>query len=151
MILLVAAVPLLKRALAARGRPEDLYRDLLGRLRDVLPPGKAALADSTALTPTEKLVLLSGAAGVEEGPPRELAHAYSESLYAARGPDERPARHGAARAYRRALYAYRKLPRWRRSLAAVNPSSLLLRARRWIAGRGARFGKRLRGRFRKRS
>jgi transglutaminase-like putative cysteine protease len=151
MILLVAAVPLLKRALAARGRPEDLYRDLLGRLRDALPPGKAALADSTALTPTEKLVLLSGAAGVEEGPPRELAHAYSESLYAAQGPDERPARHGAARAYRRALYAYRKLPRWRRSLAAVNPSSLLLRARRWIAGRGARFGKRLRGRFRKRS
>jgi hypothetical protein len=143
----VAAVPLLKRALAARGRPEDLYWDLLGRLRDALPPGKAALADSTALTPTEKLVLLSGAAGVEEGPPRELAHAYSESLYAPKGTG---APRGAARAYRRALVEYGKLPWWRRALAAVNPASLLLRGRRWVGGRGARFGKALRGRFRRR-
>ncbi|HJQ27916.1 MAG TPA: transglutaminaseTgpA domain-containing protein, partial [Rubrobacter sp.] len=37
-VLLVVAVVLSKWTLLARGRPEDLYRDLTGRLRDVLPP-----------------------------------------------------------------------------------------------------------------
>ena len=60
--------PLSKRALLARGRPEDLYRDLTGRLRDVLPPGRSIVADSPALTPTERILLLAGAAGVEEAP-----------------------------------------------------------------------------------
>jgi transglutaminase-like putative cysteine protease len=56
--LLVAAVPLAKKALVLRGRPEDLYRDLTGRLRDMLPPGRGVIADSPALTPTERVLLL---------------------------------------------------------------------------------------------
>ena len=67
-LLLVAAVPLSKRALLARGRPEDLYRDLTGRLRDVLPPDRSIVADSPALTPTERVLILAGATGVEEAP-----------------------------------------------------------------------------------
>src|SRR5215210_1233210 len=59
--LLVAAVPLSKRALLARGRPEDLYMDLTGRLRDVLPPDRSIVADSPALTPTERVLILAGA------------------------------------------------------------------------------------------
>ncbi|HVD44602.1 MAG TPA: transglutaminaseTgpA domain-containing protein, partial [Rubrobacter sp.] len=84
-LLLVASVPLSKRALLVRGRPEDLYRDLTGRLRDVLPPGKSMVADSPALTPTERVLLLAGAAGVEETPMRRFALAYSDHLYSGRG------------------------------------------------------------------
>ncbi|MDQ4128236.1 MAG: DUF3488 and transglutaminase-like domain-containing protein, partial [Actinomycetota bacterium] len=80
-MLFAAAVPLLKRALLVRGRPEDLYRDLTGRLRDALPPGAGAVADSPALTPTERILLLAGAAGAEEGPMWGFASAYSDHLY----------------------------------------------------------------------
>ncbi|MCA1687373.1 MAG: DUF3488 and transglutaminase-like domain-containing protein, partial [Actinobacteria bacterium] len=123
--LLIAAVPLTKRVLRARGRPEDLYRDLIGRLRDVIPPGGSAIADSPALTPTERIMLLAGAVGIEEGPMGEFARAYSDHLYSADG----GSRHVSS-AYRRALRAYGRLPLWRRALGTMNPASLLARAKR---------------------
>jgi hypothetical protein len=142
LALLVAAVPLTKRILVVRGRPDGLYRDLTGRLRDILPLNgtKATIADSSALTPTERLLLLAGLAGVEEEPFREFARAYSESLYA---PDPRM---NVAHAYRRAIQEYEKLPRWKRTLGAFNPTSLLLRARRTLAAYLTRLGKALLGR-----
>jgi hypothetical protein len=142
-VLLVLAVPLSKRALRLRGRPEDLYRDLTGRLRDVLPPGESIVADSPALTPTERVLLLAGAAGVEEGPMGEFALAYSDHLYSA-GSD----RGRVFSPYRSALRAYERLPRWRRALGAVNPASLLARWSRYVSVRKARLGKVLRGRLR---
>ena len=141
--LLVVAVPLSKRTLAARGRPEDLYGDLAGRLRDVLRPNTTAVADSPALTPTERLVLLAGAAGVDEEPVVRFARAYSDHLYSAGGDAG-----GLGPSYSRALGAYEKLPRWKRSLAALNPGSLLARIGRGVASRRARAGKALRGRVR---
>jgi transglutaminase-like putative cysteine protease len=145
VVLFVAGVPLSKRVLLARGRPEDFYRDLTGRLRDVLPPGKSIVADSPALTPTERVLLLAGAVGVEEGPMREFALAYSDHLYSAGGE-----RGHVSSAYRDALRAYERLPRWQRALGAVNPSSLLARWRMYVSVLKARFGKALRGRlFRK--
>ena len=143
-LLLGAAVPLSKRALLARGRPEDLYRDLTGRLRDVLPPGKSIVADSPALTPTERILLLAGAAGVEEAPMRRFALAYSDHLYSASG-----GRDPVSIAYRDALRAYESLPRWRRALGAVNPSSLLARSRKYVSAQRAQLGKVLRGRLRR--
>ena len=142
-LLLVAAVPLSKRALLARGRPEDLYRDLTGRLRDVLPPNRSIVADSPALTPTERVLILAGAAGVEEAPMTRFALAYSDHLYSA-GSE----RDDVASAYRDALQAYEILPRWRRTLGAVNPSSLLARSSKYISARRARLDKVLRGRLR---
>ncbi len=142
-LLLAAAVPLSKRALLARGRPEDLYRDLTGRLRDVLPPNRSIVADSPALTPTERVLILAGAAGVEEAPMTRFALAYSDHLYSAGGE-----RDDVASAYREALRAYEILPRWRRMLGAVNPSSLLARSRKDISARRARLDKALRGRLR---
>ena len=142
--LLVVAVPLSKRVLLARGRPEDLYKDLTGRLRDVLPPGKSVLADSPALTPTERVLLLAGAVGVEEAPMREFALAFSGHLYSAGGEREH-----VSSAYRDALRAYERLPRWQRALGAVNPSSLLLRWRTYVSVRKTRLGKALRGRLRR--
>jgi transglutaminase-like putative cysteine protease len=142
--LLVAAVPVSKRALLARGRPEDLYKDLTGRLRDVLPPGKNIVADSPALTPTERVMLLAGATGVEEHQIREFALAYSDHLYSAGGDEGR-----MASAYRSALRAYERLPRWRRTLGAVNPASLLVRLRKDVSARRARLGKALRGGLRR--
>jgi len=137
--LLVAAVPLAKQALLARGRPEDLYRDLTGRLRDVLIPGRGVMADSPALTPTERVLLLAGAVGVEEGPMEGFARAYSEHLYSQRSaPDG--SRHVSS-AYRRAIRAFGRLPLWRRALGAVNPASLLVRARRSAAAYKTRLGK----------
>jgi transglutaminase-like putative cysteine protease len=147
-ILLVVAVPLAKRALLVRGRPEDLYRDLTGRLRDVLPPGRDAIADSPALTPTERIMLLAGAVGVEEGPMEEFARAYSDYLYSARSRDD-GSRHVSS-AYRRALQAYERLPRWRRVLGTVNPASLLARAQKGASAWRTRLVKALRRRFRKR-
>ena len=141
--LLLALVPLSKRALAARGRPEDLYGDLAGRLRDVLRPNTAAVADSPALTPTERLVLLAGAAGVDEGPVLLFARAYTDHLYSADRDTE-----GLSPSYRGALEAYGGLPRWKRALAALNPGSLLARAGAGLASRRARAGKALRGRVR---
>jgi transglutaminase-like putative cysteine protease len=140
-VLMLAAVPVAKKALLARERPEDLYRDLTGRLRDVLPPGRSAIADSPALTPTERILLLAGAVGVEEGPMKVFARAYSDHLYSA---------HAASRpvssAYWRALRAYERLPRWRRMLGAVNPASLLARIKRDTAEWKRRLAKALRGR-----
>jgi transglutaminase-like putative cysteine protease len=144
--LLVASVPVSKRALLARGRPEDLYRDLTGRLRDVLPPNRSIVADSPALTPTERVLLLAGAAGVEETPMRRFALAYSDHLYSAGSESDH-----VASAYRDALQAYDHLPRWRRVLGAVNPSSLLARSRKYISARRTRLGKVLRGRLRQTS
>ena len=66
-----------KRVLLPR-QPEDLYRDLTGRLRDVLPPNRSIVADSPALTPTERVLLLAGAAGIDEAPMRRFALAYSD-------------------------------------------------------------------------
>jgi transglutaminase-like putative cysteine protease len=145
-LLLVAAVPVSKRALLARGRPEDLYRDLTGKLRDVLPPNRSIVADSPALTPTERVLILAGAAGVEETTMRRFALAYSDHLYSAGGE-----RDCLASAYRDALQAYERLPRWRRVLGAVNPSSLLARSSKYISARKARLGKVLRGRLRRTS
>ena len=142
-ILLVVAVPISKKALAARGRPEDLYGDLTGRLRDVLPPNTAAVADSPALTPTERVLLLAGAAGVEEEPMRRFARAYSDHLYSAAGDAG-----AVSTAHRRALRAYGGLPPWKRALGAVNPSSLLARTGRGVAAGRARAGKALRGKVR---
>jgi transglutaminase-like putative cysteine protease len=141
--LIVAAGPVSKRALLSRGRPEDLYRDLTGRLRDVLPPNKSIVADSPALTPTERILLLAGAAGVEEAPMRRFALAYSEHLYSASG-----GRDQVVSAYRDALRSYEGLPRWRRTLGAVNPSSLVGRSRKYISAQRTQLGKVLRGRLR---
>jgi transglutaminase-like putative cysteine protease len=142
--LLVAAVPLTKEALRARGHPEDMYRDLTGRLRDVLPPGKSSIADSPALTPTERIMLLAGAVGIEEEPMIEFARAYSDHLYSAEGGTRQ-----VSPAYRRALRAYGRLPRWRRTLGKVNPASLLARAGRGASALRIRLAKALRGRIRR--
>ena len=144
VLLFLAAVPLAKGALVARGRPEDLYRDLTGRLRDVLPFTSGAgsnIGNSPALTPTERLLLLAGAAGIEAGPFREFARTYSESLYAPDPPSN------TTRAYRKALLEYQKLPGWKRILSAANPTSLLLRAQRCLTAHKGRFGKALRTKF----
>ena len=141
--ILIAAVPLAKRALLARGRPEDLYRDLTGRMRDVLPPGRAAIADSPALTPTERVLLLAGAAGLDEEPMLEFARAYSDHLYSA----DHGSRHVSS-AYRRAVRSFERLPLWRRTLGAVNPASLLARAKNSGSALKARLGKAARRRFR---
>jgi transglutaminase-like putative cysteine protease len=143
--LIVVAVPLSKRVLLARGRPEDLYRDLTGRLRDVLPPNKSIVADSSALTPTERILLLAGAASVEEAPMRRFALAYSDHLYSASS-----GRGHVVSAYQDALRAYEEgLPRWRRALGAVNPSSLLARSRKYVSAQRVHLGKMLRGRLRR--
>ncbi len=147
-VLLIAAVPLTKRALVARGRPEDFYQDLLGRLRDLLPPGRGAIAGSPALTPTERILLLAGAVGVEEEPLRDFAGAYSEHLYSAAGITGSSRR--VSSSYRRARRALEALPRWRRLLGEINPASLAARAGYGLAAAKVRFGKSLRGKLRRR-
>ena len=146
-MLLVGAVPLAKKALVLRGRPEDLYRDLTGRLRDTLPPGKGIIADSPALTPTERVLLLAGAVGLEEGPMREFALAYSEHLYSPHSAAD--GSHAVSSAYRLAIQTFGSLPLWRRVLGAINPASLLVRTRRSGSAWKIRLTKALRGRFRK--
>ena len=144
--LLIGAVPLTKWVLLARGRPEDLYRDLTGRLRDT-PGGGGAIADSPSLTPNERLRLLAGAAGVEEATFVAFGRAYSEHLYSA------GARRGTSRAvstaYRRAVRAYESLPLWRRALGAVNPASLVARTSRSMAELRTEADKRLRAGLRR--
>lgn len=136
---LLAAIPATKRALLVRGRPEDLYRDLTGRLRDVQAPGRGSIADSPALTPTERVLLLSGAAGLDEAPFKEFARAYSDHLYSPNpGPDLGPA-------YEVALRELKSLPRWRRFLGAINPASLIARARGGLGAAGGRLRKALAG------
>ena len=146
-LLAAAAVPLGKRALLARGRPEDLYGDLTGHLRDVLPPGGAgaSLADLPSLTPTERLLLLAGAAGLEEEPFRKFARCYSSYLYSAGTDDHREA---CKEEHQEAVRAFEKLPRWRRMLGLFNPASLLARAGKALAGAGGRASKNLRGKLR---
>jgi hypothetical protein len=111
-------------------------------LRDILSLNgtRATIADSPALTPTERLLLLADLAGVEAKPFREFAWAYSESLYA---PDPHL---NVMHAYRRAIREYEKLPRWKRALGVFNPASLLLRGRWALAVYRTRFGKTLRRR-----
>lgn len=141
-LIVLLTIPLIKRVLLLKGRPEDLYRDLSGRLRDVLQPGRGAISDSPALTPTERLILLSGAAGLREERFGDFARAYSNHLYS---PEPEG---GVAPAYRRALREFNKLPLWRRGLGAVNPASLMARAKGWSASAGSRLNKALRGRWR---
>ncbi|HZY65318.1 MAG TPA: DUF3488 and transglutaminase-like domain-containing protein [Rubrobacteraceae bacterium] len=137
--ILVLAVAAIKRMLLARGRPEDLYRDLTGRLRDVLAPGRGSIADSPALTPTERVLLLAGAAGLDETPFKEFARAYSDHLYSPNpSPDIR-------RSYRNAVRELESLPRWRRFLAAINPASLMSRAKGGLGAVGNRVRKALSG------
>jgi transglutaminase-like putative cysteine protease len=135
--LLMAAVPFTKRTLAAANTPRALYRDVLLRLRD-LPGARlpAAGVDSLALTPTERLMLAVRSVGLDPEPFERFARAYSEHLYAPEpGANVR-------RAHRQALRELRRLPTWRRALAAVNPASLVWLARlelgaaraRWRAG-----------------
>jgi len=143
-VLLVAAVPLSKKALLARGTPDALYKDLTGRLRDVLAPSRSVVADSPALTPIERVLLLAGAVGVEEAPTNEFAQAYTDHLYSRDGDGAQ-----VAAAYGNALLAYERLPRWRRALGAVNPTSLLVRMKKGMIARRARFGKTLRGLIRR--
>ena len=88
------------------------------------------------------MLLLAGAAGIEEGPFREFARTYSESLYAQDPPSN------TTRAYRKALLEYEKLPRWKRILGATNPTSLLLRTQRRLAVHKGWFGKALRAKIR---
>jgi transglutaminase-like putative cysteine protease len=139
VLVLLAVPPVTKRALLARGHPEDLYRDLTGRLRDLLPPGRSSLADAQSLTPTERVMLLAGAVGVEEERFREFARAYSDHLYSQRRGS------GTGRAYRRAIGALGELPRWRRVLGEINPSSLLARVAGGLSEAWTGLRKRLRG------
>ena len=135
------AIPLIKRVLRLRRSPERLYRDLTGRLRDVLAPGRGSLADSPALTPTERMVLLSGAVGLAEETFRRFAAAYSDHLYSP-APDT-----DIGQSYRKALREFRRLPLWRRGLGEINPASLLARAGGWATASWTRLGKALRGRL----
>ena len=139
--LILLLIPLIKRALRVRRSPDCLYRDLAGRLRDVLAPGRGSLADSPALTPTERMILLTGAAGLEEEPFRRFAAAYSDHLYS-----PSPAAN-VGRSYRDALRAFRRLPLWRRVLGEINPASLFARLGEWSTAAKTRFGKALRGKL----
>jgi transglutaminase-like putative cysteine protease len=122
-------VPLTKLALLRRGRPEDYYRDLLGRLEDGNPGSIPAPA---SLTPLERLSALARDAGLPEEPFTRFARAYSERLYARYPGSDLAAAHG------RALSAYRRLPRWRRVLGAMNPASLLRRGSAALSRRSSR-------------
>jgi transglutaminase-like putative cysteine protease len=134
-------IPLTKRVLRARRSPDNLYNDLNGRLRDVLAPGRGSLADSPALTPTERMLLLSGAVGLSEEPFQRFAAVYSAHLYSP-APEA-----GIHRAYQRAVREFEKLPLWRRTLGALNPASLVGRAVQWAVASHARLSKTLRGRL----
>ncbi|WP_273847587.1 DUF3488 and transglutaminase-like domain-containing protein, partial [Rubrobacter calidifluminis] len=125
LVALLAASPLSKRALVRGEAPETLYRDLVGRLEDVLPPGRAGIADSPAFTPTERLRLLAAETSLDEKPFEEFAGYYSGYLY---GDDAGVDRAKIVRAYRRALRAFDALPRWRRTTGLFNPTSLVHRA-----------------------
>lgn len=137
--LLLLAVPVVKKLLRVRSRPEDFYKDLTGRLRDVLAPGRGSIADSPALTPTERLLLLAGAAGLDEAPFKRFARAYSDHLYSPHpSPDLGPT-HEAA------LQELESLPRWRLLLGAFNPSSLMVWSKDGLVLLGTRARKALIG------
>jgi hypothetical protein len=77
---------------------------------------------------------------------REFARAYTDHLYSGRSADVGVGH--VSSAYRRALRAYRCLPRWKRALGALNPASLLARLGKVASGWKAGLGKALRGRLR---
>ncbi len=136
---LVAVPPAAKRMLLSRGRPEDFYRDLSGRLRDSLPPGNGAtLADSPSLTVNERMALLAGECGLDEKPFTEFARSYSDHLY---GPEGEASRRHISRSHRRGVKEFGKLPLWRRVLGAVNPASLLARLGRSVSSGWSRLVK----------
>lgn len=112
-----------KRLLAARGRPEGLYRDLCGRLMDVPGPNMNPPSLPSSLTPTERMVALAEAAGLPEAPFKDFAGLYSEHLYSEGTPE------GLRPAYHRAISSIEKVPRWRRAVGWVNPVSLPFRAK----------------------
>ncbi len=85
-----------------------------------------------ALTPTERLVEAAQSRGLETEPFRELARAYSEHLYSAAPEAE------VVQPYRDALLEFRKVPRWRRLLGAINPASLLILNKEGLARRARR-------------
>ncbi|QIN80985.1 hypothetical protein GBA65_21240 (plasmid) [Rubrobacter marinus] len=127
-------MPILKRALAARNTPEALYRDLASRLRDATLPTTPGWygGDERALTPTERLVGAAKALGLRTEPFGEFARVYSERLYSTRSGTE------IVRPYEDALREFRRLPRWRRFLGAINPTSVLLPLKRKLARRASR-------------
>ncbi|MGB3681629.1 MAG: transglutaminaseTgpA domain-containing protein [Rubrobacteraceae bacterium] len=139
--LILLSILLAKRALRLRRSPDNLYRGLAGRLRDVLAPGRGSLADSPALTPTERMLLLSGAAGLEEEPFRRFAAAYSDHLYSPSPKTD------VERAHQEAVRAFGRLPLWRRALGETNPASLFARTGEWASSSKTRLGKSLRGKL----
>ncbi|QIN81035.1 hypothetical protein GBA65_21560 (plasmid) [Rubrobacter marinus] len=143
LALLTGGTPLLKRALAARTTPEALYRDLTGRLEDVSWPlaSNGYGADDRTLTPTERLVGAAKDRGLEVEPFGVFARIYSEHLYSA-APETK-----IVEPYEDALREFRKVPRWRRFLGAINPTSVAVSLKRRLAKRAqwARLRRRLRG------
>ena len=137
--LVLLAIPLMKRVLRLRRSPDRLYRDITGRLRDVLALGRGSLADSPALTPTERMVLLSGATGLAEEPFRRFAAAYSDHLYSPSPESD------IEQSYREALREFKQLPLWRRVLGEINPASLFARTGEWALASRIRLGKALSG------
>jgi transglutaminase-like putative cysteine protease len=128
------AVPTLKAAMLRRGRPEDYYRDIVGRLEDSMPgrsPGRASQ------TPLERLCALAREAGLSEEPFSRLARAYSEHLYSPRLASG--AQKDLASVHAEALDAYSRLPRFRRTLAAVNPASVARRFSAALSRRAEEF------------
>ncbi len=136
--LLIVAPPIAKRSLLSRGRPEDFYRDLSGKLRDALPPGNGAIADSPSLTVNERMALLAGACGLEERPFVEFAQAYSDHLY---GPEGASGRRQISRSHRRAVKEFGNLPMWRRFIGAISPASLIKRLGRVAVSGWGRLAK----------
>jgi len=117
----VLSVPLAKRLLLERGSPEGYYRDIVGRLEDSMPGRPPGPASRDSLTPAERLSTLAREARLEEGPFLSLAWSYTEHLYSPNPAADPAADHAAA------LRSYNELPRWRRVLGAVNPTSLARR------------------------
>ncbi|MEW6636623.1 MAG: transglutaminase domain-containing protein [Actinomycetota bacterium] len=116
---LLAGVPVLKRARAARGTPEALYRDVLNRLEDAAwPQPRRSGRNPEALTPVERLSGAARVGGLDPAPFEDLAWVYSEHLYAPEPVAD------VRKAHRRAVRALAALPRWRRLLGAFNPTSL---------------------------
>jgi hypothetical protein len=89
------------------------------------------------------MILLAGAVGVEERPFREFGQAYTDHLYS--GAKRRTGGRHVSSAYRRSVRTLEDLPRWRRVIGAVNPASLLARAKRSVVGLTGRMRKKLGG------
>lgn len=113
---LVGTVPLAKRLLVARGTPRSVYRDMVGRLESATRRRRRKTKPhSSCLTPAERLVGAAQAAGLDPEPFEKLGYAYSEHLYAADP-------HADMREpYVDTMRQWKKLPRRRRLLAALDP------------------------------